>query len=109
MGSCFLDPKGNLIFPDRQDSIGVHEGLAYEILDDIYGDDFEKEVDIYEKHSYAYAYLEEELGYYRYSHWLGEHGHFSGEVKKRTHAQKLAIREFCRVNGATFNRVTYDG
>jgi hypothetical protein len=105
--SCFLDPKGNFIFSGRHGEIGVHEGMAFDILDETFGEDYM--LDNYDKirdgYTYTYEYLESELGYWRYSHWIGNHGSFNGEKKLLSHAQKLAIKQFCRVNGVTWERM----
>jgi len=98
LDSCFLDPQGNFLFLDKgKQEIGVHEELAGEILDARFGEDFEIEnwEKIHEGRHYLYEYFEEELGYFRYSHWVGEYGVFNGEKDKMTFAQKLAIKEFC--------------
>lgn len=103
--SCFLDGKGNFILPDLNFQLGVHEALAYEIInsfgEDYYSDNYDK---IRGCGMYSYQYLET-LGYWRYSHWIGQYGQFNGDSSKLTHAQKLAMREFCKVHGITWDRV----
>ncbi len=108
--SCFLDPKGNLIFLSGTHETGIHEELAAEILDKDFGESFvlDNYWKVKDNRTYLYEYLEEVEGYFRYSHWVGEHGVFNGEASKLTHAQKLAIREFCKVNGTTWDKV-YQG
>lgn len=107
--SCFLDPRGNFIYGGVNHEIGVHEEMAQNIVEDIMGEDF---LEVWEKlsnnYSYTYQYLEEELGYWRYSHWLGDYGVFNGELNKMSFAQKLAIREFCKVNKTTWEDVVRD-
>lgn len=108
--SCFLDPKGNFIIGGVDHEIGVHEEMACKILDEKFGEDYMSDnYDLIRKgRNYTYEYLEEELGYWRYSHWVGDSGAFNGEKDKMTHAQKLAIREFCKVNEVTWDRVVRD-
>lgn len=105
--SCFLDPKGNIIILSASREVGVHEELACEILDTVYGEDYQLDHyhEIRDCGMYTYQYLEEKLGYFRYSHWIGSHGVFNGEMDKMTFAQKQAIRQFCKVNGVSWNKI----
>lgn len=107
LSSCFLDPQGNFISGGVDHEVGVHEEMACKLLDELFGEDYS--LDNYDKiregRNYTYEYLEEELGYWRYSHWVGEFGVFNGEPEKITFAQKLAIREFCKANLTTWEKV----
>jgi hypothetical protein len=105
LGSCFLDPKGNFIFGDG--GFGVHEALAFDILEDLYGDDLDAIYEVQKDHHYTYEAVQDELGYIRYSDWVGPHGVFIGKKDKLSYAQKLAIRAFCKANGTTWEQVSH--
>ena len=103
--SCYLDSKGNFIFSDLNFFLGVHESLGNEIINS-FGETYflDKYREIRACGNFSYQYLET-LGYWRYSDWVGDFGQFNGDLTKLSHAQKLAIREFCKVNQTTWNEV----
>lgn len=111
LGSCFLDAKGNFISGGVDHEIGVHEEQAQKIVKELCGNDedkyWTKQEEISEKFGFTYEFLES-IGYLRYSHWVGLHGVFNGELDKMTLQQKAAIRQFCRVKGTTWDKVVKD-
>ena len=105
---AWLSPKG-VFYTSEQFYVGFHAENSLDVVSDYLGLTGEEsriweDEGLRENNRFADDRLVEELGFVKYSSWVGENGIFS-LPDKITFQQRQAIKSYCRVVGVSWDEV----